>query len=1279
RRLQLAENIPPTENDTWLHFTKWNGVLSASNHDIRKTYHFVRKPETTEADLERVLQVWDRIVNRCLDTLGDVDNVDILKWLQSPRQEEPASRPFRLPQAGYTLVKYGGLWHHFLCYVFRTAPDDEWEESTETGVWYTLKQRKSIRRIQGLLQSSSDDRHDEFIKPEERDAKLTEELMGFCLMVVRQDLEREKVYQSPLMHFLAVMGIDAAAGTLRGAFAYTPTLAAVLWINRLLMLEMAVSLKGWRGLKIPAKEDISSVKDCIDMIRQKYLCLSSYTPTSSILSQLAMGRKLNKAYGRPPNIYWADEDTIVYRGMPIPLAKLQLLAKGVIAEAEEALDELTFGGPLPNIDLSLIADPLISTSDSCKSRYSLFHNESIQKLKTLDLMLERSVNAPKDQRLYERGPNGAINYNDRNVKNYLAKEKRGLRKLMVAMQVASGQPARKPELGSIKIRASVYSVQNIQVINGRMAIITEYDKSRSIQGVSHYVVRFLPDQLGQVLMKYIAYIDPFARPLPMDRRSDEFLFSGPSGPWTGIEGTEALIEATNKYLGVRLTWGAWRQVAIGFKDWLLYKEMKVFKEEEKGDDDKDDEEEFESMELNTLSHVMDRQSAHSSRTARAHYTVDSNFLSGLRLALIHAYETASLAWHNMLGVGLAKDTGLKGSKHKRSVSDVLCADENKKTRPRRTQSSQKVIKEGDDIDIAEKIQTGLTKLFGLQGAPRSTGQAEALQVILRRLKTSVVVLPTDGGKSLLYMLLAILSSSGTVIVVVPYVELLDHLLARATKQGLDCVQWHYNQMDWASHQLVLVSADLAVTELFIEYAGQLKTLKHVFFDEAHCAYTETTFRERLTKLWRLRYLEAPTTFLTATLPKALEGTLFNCMLLSKLHTVIYRQPTWWKTIQYEVVDSKGALTTDIVGGMVQKLSAGFVTGQRGTVYVRSYQAGRCLHEKLQKAGFHVPFYKAVADDKSEIFKAWAEGSRGWIIATGALGTGLDVAGVTHVIHLDRPYGMTNFVQQTGRGGRGGIIGHSTVVVNLKVIGSEDRSAVLSRDSVDAIKEEALTMYLKTTGCRREVISAYMDGLSDVDAGSCESIDGVWCDYCMKAFQCDPPQLLGLAVAKEEPSGSQMIAERFQIIGRELDAVMRVLGKLGRRCVYCEVVFRGTAMDDGHEYPNCQKALADERGADFASWRQWRKRLRLPEDEYSHCWRCRLPQSICLAMVEADADCAYPDIVLPVIFLLVKHGRLDSKLQDEFGYQGKSDTDFMTWLGREEVCFNGKETLINKIF
>ena len=83
-------------------------------------------------------------------------------------------------------------------------------------------------------------------------------------------------------------------------------------------------------------------------------------------------------------------------------------------------------------------------------------------------------------------------------------------------------------------------------------------------------------------------------------------------------------------------------MAIGFKDWLLYKEIKVFKEEEKDSDNEDNEDKFKSLELNTLSYIIDRQSVYSSRTARAHYAVNSSFLSRLRLALIYVYKTASL-------------------------------------------------------------------------------------------------------------------------------------------------------------------------------------------------------------------------------------------------------------------------------------------------------------------------------------------------------------------------------------------------------------------------------------------------------------------------------------------------------------------------------------------------------------------------------------------------------------------------------------------------------------
>ena len=119
RRLQLSKDIPPQEHDNWLHFTRWNPILSASTHNLAKTYDYTQKPDAKkEPELERVLEAWHCIVQRCLESLEDVDNTDLLKWLQSPRQEEPAGRPFRLPQTGHTVNKYEGLWSHFLCYVF---------------------------------------------------------------------------------------------------------------------------------------------------------------------------------------------------------------------------------------------------------------------------------------------------------------------------------------------------------------------------------------------------------------------------------------------------------------------------------------------------------------------------------------------------------------------------------------------------------------------------------------------------------------------------------------------------------------------------------------------------------------------------------------------------------------------------------------------------------------------------------------------------------------------------------------------------------------------------------------------------------------------------------------------------------------------------------------------------------------------------------------------------------------------------------------------------------
>jgi len=75
-------------------------------------------------------------------------------------------------------------------------------------------------------------------------------------------------------------------------------------------------------------------------------------------------------------------------------------------------------------------------------------------------------------------------------------KKRFLRKGIGGIYVKYSQPARGPEIGSIKVSNSIYSARNMYVINGRLCILTIYDKARKRRGNTEYIVWFLLDKLS---------------------------------------------------------------------------------------------------------------------------------------------------------------------------------------------------------------------------------------------------------------------------------------------------------------------------------------------------------------------------------------------------------------------------------------------------------------------------------------------------------------------------------------------------------------------------------------------------------------------------------------------------------------------------------------------------------------------------------------------------------------------------------------------------------------
>jgi hypothetical protein len=53
-------------------------------------------------------------------------------------------------------------------------------------------------------------------------------IMQLCILVLMQDMGKGELYDSPLLHYLAVRGIDAPSKSFRGPISYTPILGQIL-------------------------------------------------------------------------------------------------------------------------------------------------------------------------------------------------------------------------------------------------------------------------------------------------------------------------------------------------------------------------------------------------------------------------------------------------------------------------------------------------------------------------------------------------------------------------------------------------------------------------------------------------------------------------------------------------------------------------------------------------------------------------------------------------------------------------------------------------------------------------------------------------------------------------------------------------------------------------------------------------------------------------------------------------------------------------------------------
>lgn len=334
-------------------------------------------------------------------------------------------------------------------------------------------------------------------------------------------------------------------------------------------------------------------------------------------------------------------------------------------------------------------------------------------------------------------------------------------------------------------------------------------------------------------------------------------------------------------------------------------------------------------------------------------------------------------------------------------------------------------------DVAEVLKSKF-KLTGFRN-----NQLEAINETLAG-KNIFVIMPTGGGKSLIYQLPAVIQSGttrGVTIVISPLLSLMTDQVEHMLKIGVmaflingstdeESKRFLYDllyeqDVENLVHLLYVTPEMIAKSEKFVNTMRNLHRrgkLARVVVDEAHCVSEwGHDFRPDYKSLGNLRgdFPGTPWIALTATATPKVQIDVQASLKIQGCR--IFSQSFNRPNLSYFVRPKKKAVVAEIAEICKE------YHGKCGIVYCLSRDSTEKTAEDLRAQGIKAEFFHAGVDpaDKTRIQKEWQAGKFHVIVATIAFGMGIDKPDVRFVIHHSLPKSLEGYYQETGRAGRDG--------------------------------------------------------------------------------------------------------------------------------------------------------------------------------------------------------------------------------------------------------------------
>ena len=347
-----------------------------------------------------------------------------------------------------------------------------------------------------------------------------------------------------------------------------------------------------------------------------------------------------------------------------------------------------------------------------------------------------------------------------------------------------------------------------------------------------------------------------------------------------------------------------------------------------------------------------------------------------------------------------------------------------------------------DKELDELLQSTLENTFQLKAF--RPGQREALITLLTEGRL-LCIQPTGHGKSLLYQLPSVFLP-GVTVVISPLLALMrDQIQQLNQRFHIPAAAINSDQSNEENYQAQIKASTGAIKILFLapekldnlasfEFLLQLP-ISLIVVDEAHCVSTwghdfRPSYRQIVHFIRQATQKNTTTKVLaiTATANQLIEKDIIAQLTMPKQTVPVARQSMNRPNLQLETIPVNSiAEKLMVIKQLLQQLPG------NGLIYCATRENTELVAHYLQEQHYRVAAYHAGfhSDEKRQLQQAFMENQYQVIVATNALGMGIDKADLRYIIHFDMPGSITAYYQEVGRAGRDGLLARGILLFDEK--------------------------------------------------------------------------------------------------------------------------------------------------------------------------------------------------------------------------------------------------------